>query len=104
MSYSAVCVLFYLSEPVQSILDQESHSTYENITDSKAAAPNVKSVIVVSDNFHLARAVLLAKREGFSPVYWSSPPEAAYKKSELAYYFFRETIALISYVPKFIWG
>jgi len=92
------------STSVATILDQDSHTTYENIEDAKADDPSAKSVIIVSDNFHLARGVLVAERAGFHPVSWSSPDESAYKKSELAFYFFRETMALISYIPKLIFG
>ena len=86
------------------LLDEQSHSTYENLKDTRALIPNASSVIVVSDQFHLARAVIMAKREGFGSVYWSAPKPTYYKKSELAYYYIRETFALIAYIPKFIFG
>ena len=84
------------------ILEENSHSTYENIKNSKALLPNAKSVIVVSDKFHLARAVLMAKRNGFEKVYWSGPEPSYYKSVELVFYYLRETVAMIAYIPKFL--
>ena len=90
--------------PLNLILEEESHSTYENVKYSKEKIGEGKSVIIVSDEFHLARAALLAKRLGFSSVYWSSPKPTYYKSSELVYYYMREVFAMISYIPKFIFG
>lgn len=84
------------------ILEENSHTTFENIQNAKKLIPNAKSVTIVSDKYHLARAVLLAKRFGFSEVYWSAPDSGYYPREELYYHYFRETIALISYVPKLI--
>jgi uncharacterized SAM-binding protein YcdF (DUF218 family) len=86
------------------ILEKNSNSTYENIINSKALIPNAKSIIIVSDDFHIARAVLMAKREGFGPIYWSSPDPVYYSKGELAYYYAREVLAILDYIPKFIFG
>ncbi len=91
-------------DPVPIILEDQSHSTYENISNSKNKIPQARSLIVVSDDFHLARAVLTALRKGFYPVYWSSPKPVYYKTSELAYYFMREVMAMLAYVPKFVMG
>jgi uncharacterized SAM-binding protein YcdF (DUF218 family) len=88
--------------PVRIILEQDSRSTFENIYNSKAAAPEVKSVIVVSDKFHLARAFLVAKRVGYEKVYWSAPESDYYKKEELAFYYFREALAILWYMPKLV--
>lgn len=86
------------------ILDENSHSTYENIKDSKALIPQAQSVIIVSDSFHLARGVLLAKRAGFNHVYWSSPSQSYYSVHDLVFYYLREMAAMVEYVPKFIHG
>lgn len=83
------------------ILEQSSHNTYENIVNSKAKVPNAKSVIIVSDEFHLARAVLTARTNGFNEVYWSYPEPTYYSKSELNRYYLRELAAMLSYIPKF---
>jgi uncharacterized SAM-binding protein YcdF (DUF218 family) len=88
--------------PARLILDDQSHSTFENIKNSKALLPNAKSVIVVSDEFHLARAVAMARHEGFSPVYWSAPKPYYYDHSQLLYYYLRESVAIIDYIPKFL--
>ena len=92
------------SKPLNLILEEDSHSTYENIKNSKEKLGETKSIIVVSDQFHLARATIVAKRAGFDDVYWSAPKPSYYKKSELAYYYIREVFAMIAYIPKFILG
>ena len=84
------------------ILEENSHNTYENIKNSKSLLPNAKSIVIVSDSFHLARSFLVAKRAGFEDVYWSSPKPTYYKKSELAFYYIREVFAMVSYIPKFV--
>lgn len=89
---------------VPMILEDQSHDTYENIKNSKLKIPNAQSIIIVSDDYHLARAVLMAKREGFKNVSWSSPKPYYYKTSELAFYYLREMVAMIDYIPKFIRG
>jgi len=86
------------------MLEDQSHTTYENIKNSKALLPDAKSIIVVSDKFHLARAVLVAKRAGFAHVYWAAPQPYYFSKSELAYYYMREEFAMIAYIPKFIFN
>lgn len=87
------------------ILEADSQSTFENIKNSKKLIPQARSVIVVSDNYHLARGALTAKAAGFSPVYWSAPDSASYyPKGELVFHYFREAAALIDYIPKFVFG
>ena len=89
-------------QPVPLILEEESHSTYENLKNTKAKIGSEKSLVIVSDQYHLARTVIMAKREGFGPVYWSSP-EANITKFQLAF-----TIARISsnvcLFAKFVFG
>lgn len=89
---------------VNYILEDQSHNTYDNIKNSKAKLEGKTSVIVVSDAFHLARAVLMAKRAGFDDVYWSAPSSGYYSRPELRFYYFREFVAMINYLPKFIFG
>ena len=84
------------------ILEEQSHSTFENLENAKILAPQVKSLVVVSDRFHLARGVLVAKAAGFKPVYWSAPDQSYYPLNELAFYYVREAVALISYLPRLI--
>jgi len=97
-----VIVANSLGKPPKMALEEKSHSTYENIKNSKAQEPKVKSVIIVSDSFHLARGVLMAKRAGFNPVYWSSPVPIYYSDKDLLFYYFREAVAMLNYMPKFI--
>jgi uncharacterized SAM-binding protein YcdF (DUF218 family) len=84
------------------ILEENSHSTYENLKNSRDKLPNVHSIIIVSDEFHLARAVLTAKALGFGPVYWSAPEPDYYQPLELQRYYAREVAAMIAYIPKFL--
>lgn len=92
------------SSSVPLIVEDQSHSTYDNLKNTKAKLGSGKSIIVVSDEYHLARGVLMALREGFYPVYWSAPKPTYYKKSELAFYFVREMLAMLDYVPKFLFN
>jgi uncharacterized SAM-binding protein YcdF (DUF218 family) len=92
-------------KPVPIILEDESHSTYDNINFTKQKfGNNVGSIIIVSDSYHLARASIMAYREGFRPVYYSSPEINYYGFQDLIYYYVREMLAMISYIPKFIFA
>ncbi len=87
------------------ILEQNSQSTFENIADSKKLIPSAKSVIIVSDTYHLARGVITAKLAGFSPVYWKAPETSGgYSSADLVFHYLREAAALIDYLPKFALG
>jgi uncharacterized SAM-binding protein YcdF (DUF218 family) len=86
------------------VLEENSRNTYENIHNSKQKMGENSSVVIVSDEFHLARAVLLAKRAGIEKVYWQSPEPTYYKWQELDFYYLREVVAMIAYIPKFIFG
>ncbi len=88
----------------QYVLEDQSHNTYENIINSKKKLGGKTRVVIVSDRFHLARAVLMAKREGYDEVYWSAPDPSYYSEKELRFYYFRELVAMISYLPHFIKG
>ncbi|HAG27618.1 TPA: hypothetical protein DCG61_02460 [Patescibacteria group bacterium] len=99
----------FSDEPVEYLLEENSGTTYENIKNSQAKLREAGradngSVIIVSDEFHLARGVLLAKRAGFETVYWSAPAPNYYSQEQLRFYYFREFMAMINYIPKFIFG
>lgn len=89
-------------EPALLILEQESHSTYDNIVNSKKKIPEAKSVIIISDRFHVARGVVMAKAAGFEKVYWASPDPSYYSFRELSQYYLRELVAMFAYIPKFL--
>ncbi len=98
-------VLHASADPVpQYIIEDQSHNTYENIHYSKQKLAGKTDIIIVSDQFHLARAVLIAKREGFKHIYWSAPRPDYYTSKELRFYYFRELAAMFSYLPRFIFG
>ena len=88
------------SVPVFLTLEDQSHSTFENLQNTRDKIGRGKSLIIVSDRFHLARAVLTAKVLGFGPVYWSSPEPNNF----VLFYYLRETAAMFSYIPKFVTG
>lgn len=51
------------------IIEEESTSTYENIKFSSVKIPlNEKKITVISNDFHLARAKMIAKNLGFNEV------------------------------------
>ncbi|MEK7618433.1 MAG: YdcF family protein [Patescibacteria group bacterium] len=89
-------------KPLNLVLDENSHNTFENLRNSKSKLPNAKSVIIVTDKFHLARSVIMAKSLGFEDVYWHSPEGEYYPRNELIYYYAREFAAIIAYLPKFL--
>jgi len=88
----------------QTVLDPDAHSTYENLKNSRRIMGRNKSVIIVSDEYHLARGVLIALRQGFYPVYWSAPKPSYYSKKDLTLYYLREMAAMVDYIPKFIFN
>ncbi|HMR55377.1 MAG TPA: YdcF family protein [Candidatus Doudnabacteria bacterium] len=99
----------FSDETVEYLLEENSGTTYENIKNSQAKLREAGrvddgSVVIVSDEFHLARGVLLAKRAGFETVYWSAPAPDYYSQEQLRFYYFREFMAMINYIPKFIFG
>ncbi len=89
--------------PLNLILDEASHNTFENISNSKAKLSGSNSIIIVTDKFHLARSWLTAKSLGFKNVSWSAP-DTKYPASELRYHYFREFVAIIAYIPKFVFN
>lgn len=102
--YMAQVIRSNASSTVPIIVEDRSDSTYENLLDTRAKIGSGRSVIIVSDDYHLARAVLMAERLGFKKVSWSSPSSNYYSKTELAYYYFREVFAMLDYLPKFVMG
>lgn len=88
--------------PVQAVLEQKSTNTLENLENSRRLLPEAGSVIVVSDVYHLPRAFLVAKAVGFARVYWDAPSSNYYKASELMWYYGREVVAILAYIPKLL--
>jgi|GEM_PF-800297 len=84
------------------ILETRSANTFQNLSNSRALAPHAQNVIVVSDGYHLARSVAIAKHVGFNHVYWDAPKPSYYKSIDLAHYYMREVVAIIAYLPKLI--
>jgi vancomycin permeability regulator SanA len=87
--------------PLAKILyETDSHDTLENVQDilPQARANNIKSVIIVSDRFHLARGVLVARYFGFNPVGWDYPDTSSYTTQELVIDYAREAAAIPVYI------
>lgn len=84
------------------LTESNSHNTFQNVEEGKKLAKekNIKSVIVVSDRFHVARGVLVAKHFGFEPVYWDFPETNYYLKGPLIRNYAVEALAILFYVPK----
>lgn len=77
-------------------IEDQSHSTWENLLYSKNLTSQCSSIVGISDGYHLARIELLAERQG-----WENfgtipaairPPEASEHRSVL-----RETFAYLYY-------
>jgi uncharacterized SAM-binding protein YcdF (DUF218 family) len=83
--------------------ESNSHNTFQNIEEGKKIAKekNIQSVIVISDRFHVARGVLVAKHFGFHPVYWDFPDTSYYQKKDLVRNYAREALAILFYIPQF---
>lgn len=81
-------------------LEELSQNTWENLHNTKTLLPEVKSVLIVSDTYHLPRAVLVAKKAGFTEVFWDSPSQYYYSDQQLRWYYLREMAALIDYLPR----
>lgn len=88
--------------PPPVILEDASHNTFENLSNAQAKLPNAHSIIIVSDKYHLARAFLVAKKVGFKVVFWDSPNQNYYSKDDLRWYYVREMLALLDYLPKLL--
>ncbi len=77
------------------ILEEDSLNTYENLRNSKLKIPNAKSIIIVTDQFHIARSVLIAKSLGYQTVYWDSPDPSYLSVSSRFKYYISEMKAVV---------
>lgn len=79
------------------ILEDKSHSTWENILYSKNLTSRCSSVVGISDGYHLARIELIARRQGWGELKTfpadTRPPTESEDKSV-----FRETVAYLYYL------
>lgn len=83
--------------PEDIVTEDQSHSTWENITNSQNLTSQCSSVVGVSDQYHLARIELLSWRQGWGELQTSPaqdrPPQKSEQRSVL-----REVFAYIYYV------
>ncbi|MFH0770519.1 MAG: YdcF family protein [Candidatus Peregrinibacteria bacterium] len=83
--------------PERIILEEKADSTWQNLRYSKPLTRNCKSVVAISDSYHLARIRLLAFRQGWGDIatYPAFPaPSGAFQAVSVL----RESIALLYYV------
>lgn len=84
------------------VLEERSTNTYENLRYAQQLVPTARRIVIVSDTYHTPRAFITAKSLGFEDVYWSSPDSSYYRRSELVWYYMREMVAMVSYIPKWL--
>jgi len=80
------------------LLESKSRNSYENLLYTKQKIGDPKNIIFVSDCYHIARLYITGKALGYDHITWSCPDSDYYPPRELAYYYFRESIALPWYV------
>lgn len=83
-------------------LEENSSNTWENLSFTRQELPMNFNIMVVTDTYHIPRAVLVSTAVGFEEVYWSAPSSNYYKFSELCWYYFREMVALPNYLPRIL--
>ncbi|HYF05748.1 MAG TPA: YdcF family protein [Patescibacteria group bacterium] len=86
------------------IIESESYNSYENLKFTKQKIGIPDSVLFVSDCYHLGRLYLMALRLGYHDISYSCPASSYYPPKELAYYYLREIVAMVWYLPKFAFG
>ncbi len=81
-------------------IEDQSHSTWENIANTRNLTLDCESVVAISDQYHLARIELLAWRQGWSALDTVSaadrPPEQSEQRSIT-----REVLAYLYYLLYF---
>lgn len=100
--YMSRVVVANAVEPTNYILENDSQSTWENLANTKKLLPKARSILIVSDTYHLPRAVLVARKLGYTQVYWDSPDQYYYSSHDLRWYYFREMAALLDYSPRLL--
>src|SRR5699024_2294363 len=87
------------------LMENEGHNTWENMQGAKQAASgyDIKTVLVVSDGFHLFRAERMADAVGFE-AYTSPTPHSPIRpwSAEEFGYVIRETVAVIVQMPRWL--
>lgn len=81
------------------ILEGKSSNTWENLKFTAEKIDKKEPVIIVTDEYHIARSVITAKFLGYTQVFWSSPDSKYYPSQDLRRYYAREMVAL----PWYLW-
>lgn len=82
------------------ILESESTSTYENLLNSARIMKknNFKNATLVTEPFHIARALLTAKSLGIETNYYPDSDSPCWKEKYFSKYFLKEPVAIMYYV------
>ena len=76
------------------IMEDQSRDTAENIAFSSALIPEGSTIALVSNNFHIYRALSIAEKQGLENVYGLATPMAPFYFPNNA---MREVIAICCY-------
>jgi uncharacterized SAM-binding protein YcdF (DUF218 family) len=82
-------------------LEEKSHSTFENLRFSQPLISNCRSVVAISDDYHLARIKMLAQRVGITGLHTypaDTAPELTFELVSIG----RETAAYLWYSFPFL--
>lgn len=82
------------------LLEPNSTSTYENLVNSRKVMKdnNLRNTTIVTEPFHIARALLVAKSLGIETNYYPVPNSPCWKDKYLSKYFLKEPLAIMYYV------
>jgi uncharacterized SAM-binding protein YcdF (DUF218 family) len=87
------------SMPPRLLLENKSRSTIENLINTRRLLPEAKIIIIVSNNYHIVRSCLIAKRVGFEKVEWSAPKESRIPLKDLVRYYYTDLKKLYYTIP-----
>lgn len=89
---------------INPILEGKSNNTWENLKFASELISKEDGIVIVTDQYHLARSVLTAKMQGYKQVYWSSPDSTYYSESAMQKYRWREIAGIPWYILLWISG
>jgi uncharacterized SAM-binding protein YcdF (DUF218 family) len=85
------------------IEEGNAQNTWENLEfSSHLLSPTTTSIVIVSDSYHLLRALLISKSLGLPLTHVQSPDNTYYRGGKMLYYYGREALAIIYYIPRLL--
>lgn len=84
------------------VLEERSNTTWENMFYTKELLPEAHSILIVSDAYHIPRAVLTARAAGFTEIYWKGIPGDYYTLDNLRWQYLREVPAVLWYLSRIL--